>query len=249
MGKLDGRIALVTGSSRGIGRGIALALAKEGADVTVNYFQGEAEAEEVVKGIQELGRLAIAVQADVSQVEDSQRLVERALKTFGRIDILINNAGIINQCNLVDMPVQTWDRLIACNLRSVFLVTKFTLPSMLKQNSGRIINTSSTFGQKGAATVVHYSASKGGIIAFTKALAREVSSRGITVNSIAPGPVETDLLAAEPEEWKREKLSLIPVGRFAQVEDVARVAVFLSSDEGSYFTGQTLCPNGGDVML
>lgn len=256
MGKLDGRPALVTGGSRGLGAAIALAFADEGADVAVNYIEREDKANEVVEAIRAKGRRAIAVQADCSREDDVQRMVDAVLAEFGEIRILMNNAGILTQIPFVDMPVSAWDEMMSSHLRSHFLVTRACLPSMLKlrplnneRRAAKIITMSSGIGQKGGAggaTIVHYVAAKAGIIGFTKALAGELAPL-ITVNSISPGTHPTDILGDLSEEWKREKEKQFLLG-FGTVEDVALTAVFIASPDSDYYTGQVLMPNGGDVL-
>jgi 3-oxoacyl-[acyl-carrier protein] reductase len=176
-------------------------------------------------------------------------MVEAVHRAFGHIDILVNNAGIFTQALVEHLSVTDWDRVLAVNLRGTFLCARFVLPYMLDQRWGRIINIASQLAYIGGQEVAHYSASKGGVIAFTKALAREVATRNVLVNAIAPGPILTDLLASETEEWKAAKLAELPIGRFGEVREVAPTAVFLASDDATYYVGQTLGPNGGDVML
>jgi 3-oxoacyl-[acyl-carrier protein] reductase len=249
VGVLEGRVALVTGASRGIGAAIAAAFAREGASVVVNYHRSEARAAEVVAAIERAGAKVRAVRADVRDGAAVRAMVADALAAFGRIDVLVNNAGIASVVPLHEMSEETWDDVIATNLRSVFLVTRAVLPHMLERGSGKIINVSSQFGQKGFPGHTHYAAAKGGVIAFTRALAREVGPRGIHVNAIAPGPIETDLIGPVTDEWRREKSQIFALRRIGVPEDVAPTAVFLASDASNYYAGQTLCPNGGDVML
>ncbi|GAC1399701.1 MAG: SDR family NAD(P)-dependent oxidoreductase [Chloroflexota bacterium] len=249
MGKLTDKIAIVTGGGRGIGRGIVEAFAVEGADVVIADVHPEEQGAAAVEAVESAGRRALYVRTDVSQEDQVRNLVDVALETFGHVDILVNNAGIFSQYLLADLPVSEWDRIIGVNLRGVFLCTRFVLPHMLERGSGNIINLGSQLGQIGGPELVHYSASKGGVIAFTKALAREVSTRGVRVNAIAPGPILTDMMADETEEWKEWKLAQMPIGRFGLVHEVPPTAVFLASDDSSYYVGQTLGPNGGDVML
>ena len=256
MGKLDGRTALVTGASRGLGAGIALAFADEGADVAVNYVKRKDKADEVVEAIRAKGCRAIAVQADCTREDDVARMVDTVLEEFGEIRILMNNSGILTQMHLADMPLEAWEEMMASHLRSHFLVTKACLPSMMQLKSmngerraGKIITMSSGIGQKGGAggaTIVHYVTAKAGIIGFTKALAGELAPL-ITVNSISPGTHPTDILGDLTEEWKREKEKQFLLG-FGTVEDVALTAVFLASPDSDYYTGQVLMPNGGDVL-
>jgi 3-oxoacyl-[acyl-carrier protein] reductase len=244
---LSGKVALVTGASRGIGRGIAEALGAAGASVAVNYRTGARAAAEVVTSIRSSGQDAFAVQADVAEEDDVNRMVSTVLDRFGRIDVLVSNAGILTQSHLADMPTRMWDEMMRTNLRSAFLCTRAVLPGMLSRKDGRIIYVASQLGLKGAPDLVHYSAAKAGVIGMTRALAREVAPH-VTVNAIAPGPIETDMLANITEDWKAMKLAELPLARFGRVSDVAPTAVFLASEEAAYYTGQVLGPNGGDVM-
>lgn len=249
MGKLAGRTAIVTGGVHGIGRGIAEAFALEGADVAVADIASREQASPVLQAIEQAGRRGLYVQTDVADEQQVRAMVETALRTFEHIDILVNNAGIFTQSLVENLSVADWDRVLGVNLRGMFLCTRFVLPHMLTQRWGRIINIASQLGYLGGVEVAHYCASKGGIIAFTKALAREVATRNVLVNGIAPGPIMTDLLASETEEWKAAKLAELPIGRFGEVREVVPTAVFLASDDATYYVGQTLGPNGGDVML
>ncbi|MEA2513551.1 MAG: 3-oxoacyl-[acyl-carrier protein] reductase [Thermomicrobiales bacterium] len=252
MGKLDGKIALVTGASRGIGREIALAFAREGADVACNYNKSPAAAESLVAAIEAMGRRAVAIQGDVGKPEEIERMVNAATETFGRIDVLVNNAGFLNVHPIAEMPLGVWDELIAAHLRGTFLTTQLVLPQMLERRSGRIINIASQLAYKGRAGLAHYCAAKAGIIAFTRVLALEVSRHGVYANCIAPGPIATEIMPRtgppDPEEEARFADTL-PIGRLGTVEEVAPTAVFLASDDSTYYVGQTLGPNGGDVML
>src|SRR5215831_5694297 len=249
MGKLEGTFSLVTGAASGIGAGIAKAFAREGSTVCVVDIGDEQKARPVLRAIEAHGQRALFVQADIADEQRVREMADRVLAAFGRVDILVNNAGIFTQSLLENLPVSDWDRVVGVNLRGTFLCTRFLLPQMLERRSGRIINIASQLGQIGGVEVVHYSASKGGVIAFTKALAREVASRGVLVNAIAPGPIETPMLDGETEEWRRGKLADLPIGRFGKVGEVTPTAVLLASADGSYYVGQTLGPNGGDVML
>lgn len=249
MSKLAGRTAIVTGGANGIGRGIAEAFAREGADVVVADIATSDQAQPVIEAIRQAQQKALYVHTDVADEKQVQAMVDAALAAFGHIDILVNNAGIFTQSLVENLPVADWDRVLNVNLRGTFLCTHYVLPHLLKQGWGRIINIASQLGYIGGVEVAHYCASKGGVIAFTKALAREVATRNVLVNGIAPGPILTDLLASETEEWKAAKLAELPIGRFGEVREVAPTAVFLASDDASYYVGQILGPNGGDVML
>ena len=249
MDKLLDRVAIVTGGARGIGGAIATAFAAEGADVVIADVLGEDAAEPVLSAIAAAGRRGLLVRADVSDEQQVRARADRTYAEFGAVDILVNDAGTFGQFFFHELPVEEWDRVLGINLRGVFLCTRFVLPRMLERGSGNVINVASQLGQIGGVEMVHYSASKAGVIGFTKALAREVSAKGIRVNAIAPGPILTDMMAEETEEWAARKLGELPIGRFGEVHEVAPTAVFLASDESSYYVGQTLCPNGGDVML
>jgi len=248
-GKLAGKIAVVTGGARGIGGGIAAAFAAEGADVVIADVLGEDVAAPVLASIEQAGRRHLLVHTDVSDEQQVRAMVDTALAEFGRVDILVNDAGIVHQKPFTELEVSDWDRVISVNLRGVFLCTRFVLPGMLERRSGTVINIASQLGQIGGVEMVHYSASKAGVIGLTKALAREVSALGIQVNAIAPGPILTDMMAEESGEWAARKLAELPMARFGEAHEVAPTAVFLASGDSSYYVGQTLCPNGGDVML
>jgi 3-oxoacyl-[acyl-carrier protein] reductase len=249
MEKLLDRVAIVTGGARGIGGAIAAAFAAEGADVVIADRLGEDVAKPVLDAIERAGRRALFVGTDIADETSVSAMVDRAYEEFGEIDVLVNNAGTFSQFFFHELPAVEWDRVIGVNLRGCFLCTRMVLPRMLERGRGKVINVASQLGQIGGTEMVHYSASKAGVIGFTKALAREVSTKGIHVNAIAPGPILTDMMAEETEEWAAQKLSELPIGRFGEVHEVAPTAVFLASDESSYYVGQTLCPNGGDVML
>ena len=247
--RLAGKRALVTGGLRGIGRGIALGFAAEGADVAVFDLRPEAEAHPLLKAIAEAGVRGLYVQADVSNEAQVASGVAKVVAVLGGIDVLVNNAGIVHESLLADLDPADWDRVLGVNLRGVYLCTRHVLPRMLEQGGGRVINMASQLGQIGGRTMVHYSASKAGVIGFTRALAREVARSNVLVNAIAPGPINTDMLASESEEWKRAKLAELPIGRFGEVSEVVPTAVFLASDDAGYYVGQVLGPNGGDVMF
>jgi 3-oxoacyl-[acyl-carrier protein] reductase len=249
MGKLEGRVALVTGASRGIGAAIALAFGREGAMVAVNYHRSQARAVAVVAAITAGGSKALAVHADVASDAAVAEMVEHTTAALGPIDVLVNNAGILNGAALEAMSAAVWDEMIATNLRSVFLCTRAVLPGMLARGRGKIINVTSQLGQKGMPHHTHYAAAKAGVIGFTRALAREVGPRGIHVNAISPGPIETELIGPITEEFRREKSAIFALRRLGQPDEVAPTAVFLASDDSSYYAGQTLCPNGGDIMM
>jgi 3-oxoacyl-[acyl-carrier protein] reductase len=242
---LNDSVAIVTGSGRGIGRAIALELAAAGAKVVVNYAGRVDKAEETVKLIREAGGECIAVQADVSQTVDVDRLIKTTLDYFGKINILVNNAGITRDSLLLRMKEADWDAVLATNLKGVFLCTKAVSKGMLKQRSGVIVNISSVVGLSGNAGQANYAAAKAGIIGFSKSIAKEFASRGIRVNAVAPGYISTDMTETLAEGMHSEILHAIPLGRLGKPEDVAKVVRFLVSPEASYITGQTLCVDGG----
>ncbi|MED1202108.1 3-oxoacyl-[acyl-carrier-protein] reductase [Heyndrickxia acidicola] len=246
--KLEGKVAIVTGASRGIGREIAIQFAREGADVVVNFAGSEAKANEVVQEIMELGRQAIAVQCNVGNAEDVQNMIKETIDHFGKVDILVNNAGITRDNLLMRMKEDEWDDVINTNLKGVFLCTKAVTRQMMKQRSGKIINVASIVAISGNPGQANYVAAKSGVIGLTKTTAKELSTRGITVNAIAPGFITTDMTGELTEEIQSEMLKQIPLGRFGNPEDVAKVAVFLASNDANYMTGQTLHVDGGMVM-
>ncbi|TQR38332.1 3-oxoacyl-[acyl-carrier-protein] reductase [Lysinibacillus sphaericus] len=248
MRKLEGKVAVVTGASRGIGRAIALKLADEGAKVVVNYSGSQAKAEEVVATIQENGGEAIAVQASVSKTEEVSALMDAAVKTFGSLDILVNNAGITRDNLLMRMKEDEWDDVLDTNLKGVFLCTKAVTRQMMKQRAGRIINISSIVGVAGNAGQANYVAAKAGVIGLTKTTAKELASRNILVNAIAPGFIETEMTEQLPEDIKQGMLTQIPLAKLGQPEDIAKAVAFLASDDANYMTGQTLHIDGGMVM-
>jgi 3-oxoacyl-[acyl-carrier protein] reductase len=245
---LSGRVALVTGGGRGIGRAVAVALAAAGAHVTVNYRAGAADAEATVVAIRAAGGAAQAVQADVADPAAVEAMVKALITAQGRLDILVNNAGITHDTLLMRMKDEEFDQVLATNLRGVFVTTRAVLRQMSKQRAGRIINMSSVIGLIGNPGQANYAAAKAGVIGFTKATAREIAARGVTVNAVAPGFIETEMTAALGAETCTAILERIPLGRFGQPEEVAQLVVFLASDASAYMTGQTLTLDGGMVM-
>lgn len=245
---LEEKVAVVTGASRGIGRGIALALAREGAMTVVNYNGSTARAEEVVNTIQESGGRAAAVQCDVSDFEAAKEFYANVVKEYGRIDILVNNAGITRDNLIMKMSEEEFQSVIQTNLAGTFHGVKFVSRPMMKQRGGRIINIASVAGVVGNMGQANYSASKAGVIGLTKSMAKELASRNITVNAIAPGFVETEMTDVLSDSVKEAAVATIPLGRFGQVEDIAETAVFLASDRAKYITGQVICVDGGIAM-
>src|SRR5262249_17487137 len=246
--KLKGRTALVTGGSRGIGRAIALALAEEGADVAVNYVSSEGAANEVAEQIRKMGRQSILAQADVGDYPDTFRMAQNLLKEFGHLDILVNNAGINSDKTFVKMDHASWRKVLAINLDGVFNCTKVFIDDMLKRGYGRIVNITSVIGQIGNFGQANYAASKAGGTAMTKSLAKELASKGITVNALAPGFVETEMVESIPEKVRQRLLDQIPLKRFGKAEEVARAVIYLVSSDGDYITGEELSLNGGLLM-
>jgi 3-oxoacyl-[acyl-carrier protein] reductase len=245
---LNNKSVLITGASRGIGRAIALYFAKNGAKVAVNYSGSEAKANEVVEEIKANGGTAFAIKADISSSEDVTNMVKTVIDEFGSLDVLVNNAGITRDNLLMRMKEEDWDAVINTNLKGVFLTTKAVTRQMMKQRNGRIINIASIVGVSGNAGQANYVAAKAGVIGLTKTTAKELSSRGITVNAIAPGFIETDMTGKLEEGIKEDMLRNIPLARFGQPDDIAAAAAFLASDSSSYITGQTLHVDGGMVM-
>lgn len=245
---LQGKNALVTGSSRGIGRSIALELAKKGANVAVNYAGNEQKAEEVVEELKSLGVNAIKVQADVANEDDVKRMVKEVIQTFGSLDILVNNAGITKDNLLMRMKVEEFDDVIQTNLKGAFLCTKAVTRQMMKQRYGKIINIASIVGVSGNAGQANYVAAKAGMIGLTKSTAKELASRNILVNAVAPGFITTDMTDILTDEQKEAILSTIPLEKLGEPEDVANVVCFLASDDAKYITGQTIHVDGGMVM-
>jgi 3-oxoacyl-[acyl-carrier protein] reductase len=245
---LAGKVALVTGASRGIGRAIATALAEAGADVAISYRTSAAEAGAVVKAIAASGRRAKAWQADAGDFSGASALVDAVTAEFSRLDILVNNAGITRDGLLMRMSEQDWDAVIASNLKSVFNYSKAAVKPMMGQRSGKIINISSIAGVIGNPGQANYAASKAGMLGFTKSLARELGSRNIQVNAIAPGFIDTDMTAALSEEQRKKLEQNIPLRRTGKAEEIAGVACFLASPAADYITGQVICVDGGMVM-
>lgn len=247
MGALDSKTALVTGGARGIGRAIAIALAREGADVALNYRTSEGEARNVVDEIEKLGRRALVLQADVSVAAEARRLVREVIDRWGRLDILVNNAGITRDRTLLKLSDDDWLAVINNNLNSAFYCTSAAVPTMVQQQYGRIVNISSLVGQTGNFGQANYAAAKAGMIALTKTAALELAKYNITVNVVAPGFTETDMARRIPEEIKAKIAAKIPLARFARPEEVAEMVLFLVT-KGDYITGQQMNVNGGIFM-
>ncbi|MCJ8010562.1 3-oxoacyl-[acyl-carrier-protein] reductase [Paenibacillus sp. KQZ6P-2] len=245
---LQGQAALVTGASRGIGRSIALALAEAGANVAVNYSGSEAAAQSVAQEIKQLGVEAFAIQANVGQSDQAEQLIKEVANVFGRIDILVNNAGITRDNLIMRMKEEEFDQVIETNLKGVFNCLKSVSRPMMKQRYGRIINISSVVGVLGNAGQANYVAAKAGVIGLTKSSARELASRGITVNCVAPGFIDTDMTRELSEDLRDKMIQDIPLARLGQPEEIAKVVVFLASEGASYMTGQTLHVDGGMYM-
>ena len=248
MMNFEGKTALVTGGSRGLGRAVCLELAKGGASVVLCYAGNEAAAQETVREIEALGAKALAICCDVSDAAQVDALVKAAVETFGRIDILVNNAGITRDNLLMRMSEADFDAVISTNLKGTFLCMKAVSRLMLKQRYGRIVNLSSVVGLRGNAGQVNYAASKAGVVGMTKSLAKELASRGVTVNAVAPGFIETDMTAALPEAARTAAQGSIPMNRLGGPEDVAKAAAFLAGDGAAYITGQVLAVDGGMSM-
>jgi len=247
MGRLEGKTALVTGASRGIGRAIVLDLAREGAKVALNYQSSDAAAKEVADTITKSGGTCLLVKANLADPKEARGMVKRVADQFSHLDILVNNAGITRDKQLNKMTDEEWLEVIQTNLNAVFFCTSAAIPIMTAQSYGRIVNVSSMNGQVGAFGQANYSASKGGIIAFTRTAAVELARSGITVNSVSPGYTETDMFAKVPGDIQAQIKAKIPLHRFAQPEEIARAVTFLVAD-GDYITGQTIGVNGGAYM-
>lgn len=245
---LKDKVALVTGASRGIGRAIALSLAEAGADVVINYSGNEAKANEVVAEIEKMGRRALAIRANVAEFAQVEQMVEQVLSHYGKLDILVNNAGITRDNLIMRMKEEDWDLVIDTNLKGVFNCIKAVTRPMMKQRSGRIINISSVVGVMGNAGQANYVAAKAGVIGLTKSTAKELASRGITVNAVAPGFIETDMTDVLGENVREELMKLIPLSRLGKPEDVAHLVRFLASSGADYITGQVIHVDGGMAM-
>ena len=243
--KLDGKVAIVTGCSRGLGKEIGLCLAREGANVVVNYKEASQQASEVTELIKGLGRRAFSFRADVSKYQEVEAMVSKTIKEFGKVDILVNNAGINQDTTIANMESNTWENVIAVNMTGAFNCTKAVLTFMRDAGFGRIINISSVVGQTGSAGASNYAASKAGLIGFTKAIAREVARKGITVNALALGYIDIGMGQRLSREMKDNVLKQILVSRFGKPEEVGYAVVFLASDEAGYITGEVINVNGG----
>ncbi len=249
MKKLKKRVAVITGGSRGIGKGICMAFAKEGADIVFSYYSNEKAAQDTVKELESFGVRALAIKADVSNEEDVINMKNTIEKEFGKINILVNNAGTIGlEVSLSEMETAEWDKVVNTDLRGVFLTTKYCIPLIEKNPVGKIINISSELSVKGRANFCHYAAAKGGINSLTRSLALELAP-DILVNTIAPGPIETDMILADMEAEWIEKEKDIPLKRLGKVEEISATALLLASDEGNFFCGQFISPNGGAVFI
>ncbi len=248
MGKLDGKTALITGASKGIGQAITIAFAREGANVAGTYLPREPDPIETRLGIEEHGRRALLIPSDVADESHVADMIARTRETFGSIDILVTNAGYAEETPLAAMSTDQFDRMLAVHLRGTFHCDRAVLPEMTARGSGVIITMASQLAFIGAENLAHYAAAKGGIVAFTKSLAREAIRDGVRVNGIAPGPIATGILPGNPD-FDAALAARLPIGRFGQISEVAPTAVFLASDDSSYYVGQILGPNGGEVML
>lgn len=248
MSRFEGKSAIVTGASRGIGREIALGLGKEGANVAVNYSGSKEKAEEVVAEIIQSGGKAFAVQADVSDADSVKKMVDQTIETFGTVDMLVNNAGITKDNLLMRMKEDEWDDVIRINLKGVFLCTKAVTRQMMRQRAGKIVNMASIVGVAGNPGQANYVAAKAGVIGLTKTTAKELATRHINVNAVAPGLIATDMTDVLAEDVKDQMLATIPLGKLGSPEQVAKAVLFLLSEDADYITGQTLHVDGGMVM-
>jgi 3-oxoacyl-[acyl-carrier protein] reductase len=246
--QVEGRVSIVTGASRGIGRAIAVELGRNGGQVVVNYVGRQEEARETAKMVEAVGGRAIVEQADVSIAADADRLVESALAAFGRLDVVVNNAGITRDTLILRMKDEEWDAVLNTNLKGAFHLIRSAARPMMKQRFGRIVNIASVVGLIGNAGQANYVSAKAGLIGLTKSAARELASRNITVNAIAPGFIETDMTAELPGDLVAKMKEQIPLGKFGKPEDVAKAVAFLASDDAAYITGQVLNVDGGMVM-
>ena len=245
---MEGKVAVVTGASRGIGKAIAVKLASKGATVVINYNGSRERAEEVKNEVESAGGKAVIIQCNVADFDACKEFIETVIKEQGRIDILVNNAGITKDGLLMKMSEEDFDKVLDTNLKGTFHTIRAALRQMIRQRSGRIINMASVVGVSGNAGQANYSASKAGVIGLTKSVAREIGSRGITVNASAPGFIDTEMTAVLPDDVKKAMGEQIPLKRFGTTEDVAQAAVFLASDRAAYITGQVLCVDGGMAM-
>ncbi|UOA16498.1 MULTISPECIES: SDR family NAD(P)-dependent oxidoreductase [Sulfitobacter] len=246
MGQLDNRIAFVTGAGTGLGRGIALLYAREGADVAI-FDRNARSSANVAKDIKKLGRRSVAIEVDVGEEVALNAAMAEAAHVLGPPDILVNNAGIITVAAMDGMTTETWDEMLRINLKSVFLCTRAVLPAMRARGYGRIINISSQLAHKGGYGMTHYAAAKAGVIGLTKALAHEVTKDGIAVNAICPGPLDTDMRL--PPEWAARKQNDLMIGRQGRVEEITPTALLLATEQAAFYVGTTFNPNGGDVMI
>ena len=244
MANLEGAVAVITGASRGLGRAIAEELGRGGAKVVINYSRSQEPAEELVSQLSDNDSEAVAIQADVSDAEQAQRLIDEAIEKFGRVDVLVNNAGINRDSTLKKLSIEDWDTVVQTDLNSAFYTVHAALPQMMEQESGCIINMSSFVGEAGNIGQANYAAAKAGLLGFTKTAAQELARYGITVNAICPGFIETDMVANIPEEAQEKLLKTVPLGRFGKPEEIARAVRYLVED-GDYITGQALDINGG----
>lgn len=245
---LQGKCAVITGASRGIGREIALKYAKEGANIVLNYRNSEEEALQLKEELDKLGSNTLILKANVSKFEEAEKLIKESKEVFGRVDILVNNAGITKDNLIMRMKEEDFDSVIDVNLKGAFNCLKAVTPIMIRQKSGKIINMSSVVGVIGNAGQVNYSASKAGLIGMTKSLAREIGGKNINVNAIAPGFIDTDMTKVLNEDQKKNIISQVPLKRLGHVEDIANLALFLASDQSNYITGQVIHVDGGMAM-